>query len=107
MHDPDMGEGVAWLQSLDDPALCFVLVNPQAVQPLYQPEYPDGLDKLVGEGDVECWLIAVIREEFTKSTVNLKSPVVINWETGLGAQVLLDGDYPVRHPLVEEAEGLC
>jgi flagellar assembly factor FliW len=107
LHDPDMGEEIAWLQSLDDPALCFVIVNPNAVRPDYRPQYPSGMDQLVGEGDCECWLIAVIRDEVAQSTINMKSPVVINWKTGFAAQVMLDGDYPVRQPLLEEAEGTC
>ena len=107
LHDPDMGEEIAWLQSLDDPELCFIMISPKAVQAVYQPVFPGNMDQLLGDGDFECWLIAVIREEFTKSTINLKSPVVINWKTGFGAQVILDGDYPVRQPLMEEAEGVC
>ena len=107
LHDPDIGEEIAWLQSLDDPGLCFVVVNPRAVRANYQPHLPYNLDQLVGEGEYEYWLIAVIKEEYTASTINLKSPVIINWKTGFGAQVILDGDYPIRQPLMEEAEGTC
>jgi flagellar assembly factor FliW len=49
----------------------------------------------------------VIQEDIMKSTVNLKSPVAVNWGTGFGAQVILEGDYPVRYPLMEEAQGIC
>jgi flagellar assembly factor FliW len=107
LHDPEAGDDIAWLQSLDDPGLCFILVNSRIIETVYRPQRPFGLDTLVGEGEVECWLIAVIRDEFAKSTINLKSPVYINWKTGFGAQVILDGDYPVRHPLVGEAAGTC
>ena len=109
LHDPDIGMEVAWLQSLEDPALCFVLVSPRVAPAYYQPEpaFPDNLENLVGKGEYECWLIAVIQDDMMKSTVNLKSPVVINWALGCGAQVLLDGDYPVRYPLLEEAQAAC
>lgn len=107
LHDPEVGAEVAWLQSLDEPDLCFVLVSPQAVPAAYRPQFPEGLPNLLGEGELEYWLIAVIQEDIMKSTVNLKSPVVVNWGTGFGAQVILEGDYPVRYPLMEEAQGLC
>ncbi|MCL1804914.1 MAG: flagellar assembly protein FliW [Clostridiales bacterium] len=107
LHDPDAGEDVAWLQSLEEPDLCFVLVSARVLSAAYEPGLPPELDKVIGEGEHECWLIAVIHEEFQKSTINLKSPVLINWKTGFGAQVILEGDYPVRHPLVTEAEGTC
>lgn len=107
LHDPEAGEDVAWLQSLEEPDLCFVLVNAEVIAPSYQPGLPAELPKTIGEGDYECWLIAVIREEFSQSTINLKSPVLINWKSGFGAQVILEGDYPVRRPLIGEAEGTC
>ena len=106
LHDPDAGEDIAWLQSLEEPDLCFVLISSRAVASAYHPQ-PAGVDELIGEGEYECWLIAVIQEEFDKSTVNLKSPILINWGTGFGAQIILEGDYPVRRPLIEEAEEVC
>ena len=107
LHDPEMGEEIAWLQSLDEPDLCFVLISSRAVATPYAPQPPDEVEEAIGAGEYECWLIAVIQEDISKSTINLKSPVFINWRTGLGAQVILEGDYPVRHPLIEEAAGQC
>jgi flagellar assembly factor FliW len=107
LHDPDVGMELAWLQSLDEPDLCFVLISPKAVEAVYQPRFPESLRNLIGEGEYEYWLIAVIQDDYAKSTVNLKSPVVINWKTGCGAQVILEGDYPLRRPLMEEAQGTC
>ena len=107
LHDPEIGDDVAWLQSLEEPDLCFVLINPNVVAASYLPRFPAGIHDVVGEGEYEHWLIAVVQEDFTKSTINLKSPVVINWKTGCGAQVILEGDYPVRYPLVEEVPGSC
>ena len=107
LHDPDAGDEIAWLQSLEEPGLCFILVSARVIGTDYQPQLPVGLDKLIGEGEAECWLIAVIRDELVKSTINLKSPVYINIKTGFGAQILLDGDYPVRYPFMGEAAETC
>ena len=107
LHDPEVGMDLAWLQSLEEPDLCFVLVSPKVVTSAYTPDSVADLQKLIGEGEYEYWLVAVIQDDFTQSTVNMKSPVIINWKTGFGAQVILEGDYPVRRPLMEEAQGTC
>ena len=107
LHDPDAGGDIAWLQSLDEPDLCFVLVSPQAVRGGYHPWLPSGLGNLVGDGAYDTWLIAVIHEQLERSTVNLKSPVIIDRNTGLGAQVVLESNYPIRYPLMEEAVERC
>jgi flagellar assembly factor FliW len=107
LQDPGVGTEIAWLQSLDQPSLCFILVDIRAVFPQYRPDLPREATELLGRGKYDYWGIAVIKEDFTKSTVNLKSPVLINWDTGFGAQMILEEDYPVRQPLMEEAQGTC
>ena len=107
LHDSEAGDGIAWLQSIEEPGLCFILVSARSIEAAYHPQLPAGLDRIIGEGETECWLIAVVQDELAKSTINLKSPIYINWKTGFGAQVILDGDYPVRHPLMGEAEEKC
>ena len=54
-----------------------------------------------------CWLIASLREPFTDSTVNLRSPIVVNPELHQAAQFVLDGSLPIRHPLVREGGAQC
>ncbi|MEL7623604.1 MAG: flagellar assembly protein FliW [Clostridiales bacterium] len=107
LQDPQVGKEIAWLQSLEESELCFILVAIRSVVPMYRPELPRDAEKLLGKGEYDYWAIAVIKDDFTKSTVNLKSPIIINWQTGFGAQMILEGDYPVRHPLMEEAKGSC
>lgn len=43
----------------------------------------------VPEDDLDCWVLMVIGETFRDSTVNLKSPVIINHKTNLAVQVIL------------------
>jgi len=107
LHDSEMDSGIAWLQSLEEPGLCFVLVSSKSSPIPYEPVLPGDLGEVIGEGEYECWLIAVIHDEIEKSTLNLKSPLVINWKTGQGAQIILEGSYPVRQPLIEEAADAC
>lgn len=101
LHDEEIGESIGWLQSVQDPQLCFILMDPNAVAEDYQPDLPDNFDSLLGAGDCYCWLVAVVPENFRDATVNLKSPVFLNPNTGKGAQIILEGDYPVRFPIAK------
>ena len=93
--------------SVEEPELCFILVQPDLITDQYRPELPPEAKELLGEGDYMCWLIASLREPFTDSTVNLRSPIVVNPELHQAAQFVLDGSLPIRHPLVREGGAQC
>ncbi len=104
IFDEEIGEQIVWLQSLDEPGLCFLLFNPSQFEDFYKPEITEENEKLLGTGDYVCWTVLSLKEDFEASTVNLKSPVIINITTGVAAQILLEQDYPVRHPIMEGAK---
>ncbi len=95
---------IAWLQSLEEPETRFILIDPAVVDSGYLPKLPENIMVKLGEGEVFIWLVAVIAEDFSKSTVNMKSPIVVNPQTGRGVQIILDGSYPIRHPLMAGRE---
>ena len=105
LHDEEIGENIVWLQSVQEPQLCFIMMDPNAVTENYTPSLPAEFDNLLGEGDCFCWVVAVVPEDFRESTVNLRSPVFLNANNNLGAQVILEGDYPVRYPIAKGGEG--
>ncbi len=91
-----------WLQSVDDPALAFVLLPAQLVEPSYRVTMTrDEASKLKIEApsDAEVWAMLVIPpNEPKKMTANLKAPVVINKRERLGKQlVLVDSEYSTKH----------
>ena len=96
IHDEEIGEHIIWLQSLQEPGLCFILMDPSGFADAFSPELPLGSEKLLGEGSLFCWVVAVVPQNFNDSTVNLKCPVFINSATHMGAQIMLEKDYPVR-----------
>jgi len=98
LHDEALGEQFAWLQSVEDANVCFILVNPAMVDPSYAPRVPADFAGQMN-GEVMWWLVAVIPEKFEEATVNLKSPIVVNFERGCAAQVILEEDLPIRSPL--------
>ena len=100
------GEGhIVWLQSLEDPDVCFVMVDPAVVDEKYHPDLPIDIQHMLGEGDCLFWLIIVVEEDFEHSTVNMKSPIVMNPVTRLAAQIILEGDYPIRRSLAPAGRG--
>lgn len=109
VSDPNMGNGICWLQSIEQKEVCFILMNPLEICRDYAPVVmQDVLFTLqaVPEDDLDCWVIAVIGERFQDSTVNLKSPILINHKMNYAMQVILEQDYPIRKPILEqESEG--
>ncbi len=102
LYHKEISEHFIWLQSVEEQALCFILVEPELVSDHYCPELPGGAAQALGEGDCMCWLMVSIRDPFSKSTVNLKSPIVVNLEGHLAAQIILEEDLPIRYPLFRE-----
>lgn len=107
LTDSEGGESIAWLQSAEEPQLCFILADPTGLHPAFAPSVPAEVEPRLGEGEIVCWVIATVGQDVRRTTVNLKSPVLINRDTGRAAQVILDQDYPVRFPLVKGAAATC
>lgn len=104
LYDEEVGKEIAWLQSLEQPETCFILFDPSSLSSFYQPRIPESFEQELGEGELVCWVIGVVPGDFKQTTVNLKSPVVLNIQAKRGAQIILDQDYPVRYVLMQEAE---
>lgn len=70
-----------WLQSLDNPALAFVVVSPYVVKKDYDPFLTESdleflqIDKVE---DVAVLSIVTVRLNPLRITVNLRAPLVIN-----------------------------
>ena len=107
LYQEEIVENFIWLQSVEEPELCFILVQPDLITDHYQPQLPKEAKTLLGDGDWMCWLIVSLREPFQDSTINLRSPIVVNPELRQAAQFVLEGNLPIRHPLVREGEKKC
>lgn len=107
LSDSTISDCFLWLQSIDDRDICFILVDPSVLFYHYAPELTSEMLRQVGctkAEDVVIRLVAVIPDEFTASTVNLKCPIVINTTGHCAAQIMLEEDYPIRAPLVDSGE---
>jgi flagellar assembly factor FliW len=93
-------EGVfARLQSVDDSGICFIIFNPDLLKDDYEFSLSDEYLETLGDGEYEVWVIAVIRDDITKATVNLRSPIIINTTNNHAVQAMLDTQYPIREPI--------
>lgn len=95
--------GVMHLQCVDSPTPRFIVLDPFAILEDYAPDFPAEALKTLGANSLDelsLLVIAVIPEDFRASTVNLKSPIAINFKNHLGMQVILGNrDYSVRFRL--------
>ncbi len=106
--DDEAGPGLLWLQSVEDSQVCFILLDPQEIGLQYTPEIGEDMMELLSlQSQPLVRVVAVVPEDFRDTTVNLKSPVIINPENKWAAQVVLDADYPIRLPLFDKGDGTC
>ena len=93
------------LQSVSTPSLAFVLMDPFSLWAEYRPVMQEAELRVFGveDGSALCYyVLCAVREPVSKSTVNLKCPVVVNPVTKEARQIILETDlYKMRHPLAE------
>ena len=97
-----------WLQSIDEGDVAFTLMDVYKVLPDYDPKVEEEQMAELGEiSDTPLLIynIVVIPDYIRHMRVNLRAPVVINLNTGLGKQVICDNDdYSIRFMIFEELE---
>jgi len=100
--DPIEGaEGLFSLTAAEQPELRVFVVDPATVVADYAPTLTDEQSAELGLGSAEEALLLVVASRAADGVhVNLLAPIVAHRETGVAAQVILDGqDYPLRAPL--------
>ncbi|MGG1557418.1 flagellar assembly protein FliW [Geobacillus thermoleovorans] len=94
------------LQSVDTPALGFVLIEPFSYFPSYEFELDEATVEqleIESERDVAVYVILTVADPFDNTTANLQAPVVINVRKRLGKQVILTNTpYKTKHRLFPE-----
>ncbi|MBS3969661.1 MAG: flagellar assembly protein FliW [Clostridia bacterium] len=100
-----------WLQSIDEPDLSFLLIDPFSIQPGFYVDIDenlkDELDIKQQEDVLVHTIVTVPKEGFKKATTNLLAPVIINLKKKKAKQVVLDGmpSY-IKYPLFTPKEEL-
>ena len=108
INDEDEKSPFCWLQSIEEPALTFALINPFLVHKDYHPTLPtDQIEKLGEKVQEHYSILAIVNvpEDIEKITANLMAPIIINLKTKKGMQIILDSDkYPVKYYLFEHIQ---
>jgi flagellar assembly factor FliW len=98
------------LQVQGDTSIAFVVINPFLIVPDYHPDIPQSDVEFLGLKDADDALVLniVTVHNQGQATINLKGPVVINRNTGVGKQVVIanGADYSVQHPLLVSEEAV-
>lgn len=102
------GSPYAYLQSLKDENIGFLVVTPFVFYPEYMFEIEDkdkSLLELKSNEEVAVLNIVTIKEPYIKSTVNLLAPLVLNIAAGQARQLVLppQSTYGTNDPLFKEA----
>lgn len=105
-HKP--GSPFRWLQSVDEPSVSVLVVDPWAYVPEYQPEIRDGdlqgLNVTQESPPIVFTTVSIPKGKPEAMTLNLFGPIVINLMSRVGKQVTLDDSaYTIRYRVFPKA----
>jgi flagellar assembly factor FliW len=96
------------MQSLDDPALAFVVVNPRLFFPHYKVEVdPREIAELEAQSadDIVMWTIVTVPDDIKRMSVNLQGPLLLNIKNNRAKQiVLVHSPYTTCHYPADEIQ---
>lgn len=96
----------AYLQSLKTPELAFIIMNPFEIFQDYEFDLDEQNKeelKIEDVSEVAVFVILSIPEDFAKTTINLKAPLIMNIKKKKGKQIILhDSGYLTKTPLFSE-----
>ncbi|MEK3888038.1 flagellar assembly protein FliW [Bacillus sp. FSL K6-3431] len=94
---------VTVLQSVETPALAFVIADPYSFYEKYDFALDDTTVELLQINraeDVSAFVILTVHDPFETSTANFAAPIIVNVKNNHAKQVILnDEKYKSKHPL--------
>lgn len=95
-----------WLQAVNDPDVCFVVIDPVSFKKDYAPVISENIYNQLDVKDpkeIRILSIVVIPRDASRMTANLKSPIIINARKNIALQVILEQEeYSTRQYILEE-----
>ncbi len=95
-----------WLQSLEDPEVAFVLIDPLVFRPDYTPDVdPEDLAEIGVQSGEDLLVLAIVTFPGGEKgmTANLQGPLLLNRRTHTARQAISTNPrWGVRHSIVEE-----
>ena len=106
----DIAENVnfKWLQSIDNPKVAFLLVDPFTIKVDYSVDLNNDLvEQLsisVAEDVLVYTIVTVPKSGFKNATTNLIGPLIINWTKMRAKQIIYEKkDITIRYPIFPNA----
>lgn len=102
------GSPFRWLQSVEEPALAFLVADPSHFVPDYEPEMPSSSIKTLTLSEQTPRLVfataAIPPGNPQGLTLNLAAPIIINAESRHALQVVIeDPAYTMRYKVYQKA----
>lgn len=105
------GSVFRWLQSIDDPSLAFLVLDPGEFRPDYSPAMPE---EVAGELElaeetprIVYAIVSIPPGKPEEMTANLAGPIVVNAEKRVAKQVVVEEpEWHTKHPLLSELKAL-
>ena len=103
-------EPFKWLQSIENPSVCFVIVDPRLVVSQYSIEISshdikllDGSEK---QEDYQIYVIVTVPNGHPEQiSINLQGPIVVNVKHLKALQMVLNNpDYDIRYGIFEKSQ---
>lgn len=92
------------LVSIEENNIGFISISPFEVDNKYEIDIPDSVAKELKIDKAESAMvlnILTVGSNLKNTTVNLKAPIIINIDNGLGKQIILEGEkYKIKTPLL-------
>ena len=103
IREDDAAKPFLWLQSVDNDALAFVMIEPHISFSNYELELTnENLKKLEAASikDLSVFVLVTMAKNMEDVTVNLQGPLLFNLDKKLGLQFIIpEGKYSTRHSL--------
>lgn len=93
-----------WFQAVDSETPCFVVYDPMQIYSDYSFVISDEeqeLLKIDASSPYRCLAVAIVPDDYRKTTINLRCPIVVNTKDNIAMQIMLD-EYDFKHPVYSE-----
>jgi len=106
-EDKGADSSIKWLQSLQEPGFALPVMNPDLVIPGYNPKFEADFLKPLGDNldseNILMFVTVTVPKDITKTTVNLKAPIIVSIENLKAVQLICDDDeYSVKHAIYDQ-----
>ena len=95
VYDAEKEENISiiWLQAIDEPTLAL---------PVVEDELLKSLGDDIQDDNIRVYCALTVPQDITKMTINLKAPIIVDFDTMKGIQLIADNsEYQVRYPIYD------